>query len=84
MVKISIHKPRCATCPYYEIHSEPVPRKVRGAFLQVWDAAIAPAERRSGYSSVLIQRSTFLRGVRAVRSQLRCAFIAIKIPTHGS
>ena len=35
MVKISIHKPRCATCPYYEIHSEPVPRKVRGAFLQV-------------------------------------------------
>ena len=35
MVKISIHKPRCATCPYYEIHSEPVPRKVRGAFRQV-------------------------------------------------
>lgn len=35
MVKISIHKPRCATCPYYEIHSEPVPRKVKGAFLQV-------------------------------------------------
>ena len=83
MAQISIHKLRCAACPYYEIHSEPVARKVKGRFSR-WDAAIAPVERRLGYSSVLIQRSTFLRGVRAVRSRLRCAFIAIKIPTHGS
>ena len=82
MAKISIHKPRCATCPYYEIHSEPVPRKVKGRFSR-WAAAIAPEERRLGYSSVLIPRYTFLRGVRAVRCRLRCAFIAIRMPTHG-
>ena len=35
MAKISIHKPRCSSCPYYGIHSEPVPKKVKGAFLQV-------------------------------------------------
>ena len=30
MAKISIHKPRCSSCPYYGIHSEPVPKKVKG------------------------------------------------------
>lgn len=35
MAKISIHKPRCAACPYYGVHSESVPRKVKGAFLRV-------------------------------------------------
>ena len=34
MAQSLIYKPRCSTCPYYGVHSEPVPRKVKGAFLQ--------------------------------------------------
>lgn len=35
MPTMPIYKPRCDTCPYYGRHTEPVPRKVQGAFLKV-------------------------------------------------
>ena len=34
MAKSPIHKPRCEDCPYYGRHNEPVPKKVKGAFLK--------------------------------------------------